>query len=47
MAAEVLSRRALNRALLDRQMLLGRTPLPSGPGRADHSLGPALSLIHI
>jgi Winged helix DNA-binding domain len=34
MAAEMLSRRALNRALLDRQMLLGRAPLPEGPDRA-------------
>jgi hypothetical protein len=34
MAAEVLSRRALNRALLDRQMLLRQAPLPGGPDRA-------------
>jgi hypothetical protein len=33
MAAEVLSRRELNRALLDRQMLLGRATLPEGPDR--------------
>ena len=35
MSAEVLSQRALNRALLDRQILLRRTPLPEGPGRAE------------
>jgi hypothetical protein len=35
MAAQVLSQRAVNRALLARQMLLGRTPLPgTGPGRS-------------
>jgi Winged helix DNA-binding domain len=35
MAARVLSQRAVNRALLARQMLLGRTPLPgTGPGRS-------------
>ncbi len=35
MPHEVLSQRALNRALLDRQMLLCRTPLTEGPGRAE------------
>jgi len=35
MPAEVLSQRALNRALPDREMLLCRTPLPEGPGRAE------------
>ena len=35
MPAEVLSQRGLNRALLDRQMLLCGAPLPPGPGRAE------------
>src|ERR1700685_1379635 len=34
MSSEMLSRQALNRALLDRQMLLRRTPLPDGGTRA-------------
>jgi len=39
MSAEVLSRRALNRALLGRQLLLGRAPLPEGPDRAGRVIG--------
>ena len=35
MPTDVLNLRALNRALLARQMLLGPAPLPEGPGRAD------------
>jgi hypothetical protein len=35
MPTETLNLRALNRALLARQMLLERSPLPEGPGRAD------------
>jgi len=34
MPTDVLNLRALNRALLARQMLLGPAPLPEGPGRA-------------
>jgi hypothetical protein len=35
MSSDVLSRRALNRALLDRQMLLGQLPRPAGAGSAE------------
>src|SRR6266480_1074763 len=35
MSTDVLNLRALNRALLARQMLLEPSPLPVGPGRAD------------
>ena len=34
MPTDALTLRALNRALLARQMLLGPAPLPAGPGRA-------------
>lgn len=39
MPAEVLSRRALNRALLARQRLLRREPLPTADGRAEAVIG--------
>ena len=39
MPTDVLNLRALNRALLARQMLLEPSPLPEGPGRAGAVIG--------
>ena len=39
MPTDVLNLRALNRALLARQMLLKPSPLPEGPGRAGAVIG--------
>jgi hypothetical protein len=39
MPTDTLDLRALNRALLDRQMLLGPAPVPTGPGRAEAVIG--------
>ena len=39
MPTDTLNLRALNRALLARQMLLCPAPLPAGPGRADAVIG--------
>jgi hypothetical protein len=39
MPTDTLNLRALNRALLARQMLLGPAPMPAGPGRAEAVIG--------